>query len=85
MKILGVGCYVILITNKIQPLEYSKGGEIGGILYKTDSDGNPNIFNVEHDDDGKRWLNGNWDNPDNFWNADNLWVFARRNLFRFSP
>ena len=43
-----------------------------------DSDDNPNVFNVEHDDNGQ-WLNSNFDNPDNFWNADNTFVFARRN------
>lgn len=43
-----------------------------------DSDGNQNVFNVEHNDDG-RWLNSNNGNPDNMWNPDNRWVFARRN------
>jgi len=44
----------------------------------TDSDGDQNVFNVEHNDDG-RWLNSNNGNPDNMWNPDNRWVFARRN------
>ncbi len=47
---------------------------------KTDSDGNPNIFNLEHDDDGLR-LNDNWANPDNKWNPDNMFVFRLRNWF----
>ena len=34
----------------------------GGILYATDSDGNPNIFDFEHDDNG-RWLNDNYGDP----------------------
>ena len=31
----------------------------------TDSDGNPNVFNVKRNDDGKRWLNTNWIKPTN--------------------
>jgi len=55
------------------------------VLYTTDSDGNLNVFNVEHDD-SDLWLNANYGNPDNFWNADNRWVFVRpRNSLHFSP
>jgi hypothetical protein len=93
MKLLGTGCYginpvVILpdeMPNTIQPREYSKGGGMEGILYTTDSDGNLNVFNVKRNDDGKQWLNANNGNPDNFWNAENRWVFLRRNSFHFSP
>jgi len=53
------------------------------ISHNTDSDGNPNVFNVEHDDND-RWLNTNWDNPDNHWNGNNRFVFRRRNSLRFS-
>ena len=56
----------------------------GGILYATDSDGNPNIFDVEHDDNG-RWLNDNYGDPDNFWNGNNRFVFVRRKSLHFSP
>jgi hypothetical protein len=45
--------------------------------HNTDSDGDPNVFNVEHDDND-RWLNTNYDNPDNVWNGNNRWVFVRR-------
>lgn len=55
---------------------------MGGALHITDSDGNPNVFNVEHDDDGQ-YLNANYANPDNQWNADNVWVFGR-NYAQFS-
>ena len=41
-----------------------------------DSDGDPKLFNVERND-SELWLNSNWSNPDNFWNADNQWVFCR--------
>ncbi len=51
---------------------------------RADSDGNLNVFNVEHGDDG-RWLNANNGHPDNRWNPDNVWVFARRNPPYFSP
>ena len=53
-----------------------------GISYETDSDGNLKVFNVEHNDYGL-WLNTNYDNPDNVWNASNRWVF-RRNFRYFS-
>lgn len=50
----------------------------------TDSDGNPNVFNVERNDDGNRWLNTNWANPDDQWNLDNRIVFRLRNSLHFS-
>ena len=62
----------------------SRGGGKGGILYVTDSNGNLNVFNVELNDNGL-WLNGNNGNPDNFWNGNNRWVFARRKSLHFSP
>ena len=51
-----------------------------GISYETDSNGNLKVFNVEHNDDGL-WLNSNYANPDNFYNGNNRWVFARNYLF----
>jgi len=65
-------------TNTIQPQEHSRGSGTGGALHVTDSDGDLNVFEVEHNSDG-RWLNSNNSKPDNVWNADNRWVFARRN------
>lgn len=50
----------------------------------TDSVGDLNVFNVEHDDD-ERWLNGNNGNPDNVWFSDNRWVFLRSKSSYFSP
>ena len=67
----------LLITNTIQPREYSMGGGTGGSLYKTDSGSNRNIFKVERNDDGKTWLNNNNGNPDNHWNGNNQFVFVR--------
>ncbi|OGM93552.1 hypothetical protein A2935_02905 [Candidatus Wolfebacteria bacterium RIFCSPLOWO2_01_FULL_47_17b] len=60
------------------PIGGSRDGYEGmeDAAYKTDSDGNLNVFNVECNDDG-RWLNGNNGNPDNFWNGNNRWVFCR--------
>ena len=60
------------------------GGDTGGPAHRTDSDGDLNVFNVDHDDNG-RWLNSNYGKPDNVWNADNRWVFLRSNPFHFSP
>ena len=50
-----------------------------------DSVGDPNVFNVERNDDGKLWLNNDWANPDNRWNLDNRIVFRLRNSLHFSP
>ena len=49
----------------------------------TDSDGNPNVFHVKRNDDGKSWLNTNWVNPDDEWNLDNEVVFRLRNSLHF--
>lgn len=43
----------------------------------TDSNGNPNVFNLERNEDGL-WLNNNWANPDNRWNSENEFVFGLR-------
>lgn len=50
----------------------------------TDADGNPNVFNVNHDDDGL-FLNANNGDADNHWDANNRFVFVRRNFLYFSP
>jgi hypothetical protein len=42
------------------------------------SDGDLRVFGVARDS-GDVWLNANYGNPDNFWNADNRFVFVRRN------
>ena len=64
--------------------EYSRGSGSERISYITDSDGDLNVFHVEHDND-ELWLNGNNGHPDNFWNSDYRFVFVRRNYTRFSP
>ena len=50
----------------------------------TDSDGDLNVFHVEHDND-ELWLFGNNGHPDNFWGSVSRFVFVRRNYTRFSP
>jgi len=57
------------------------GGGIDGAVYTTDSDGNPNAFNVNRNGDGKRWLNTNWFNPTNRLGLDNSVVFRLRKSF----
>ncbi len=57
-------------------------GVIDDASHNTDSDGNPNVFKLEHNDDGL-WLNDNWAKPDNEWNPDNKFVFRLRNSFLF--
>lgn len=53
-----------------------------GVPHNTDSDGNPNVFNLERNDDGL-WLNNDWAKPDKDWNPDNKFVFRLRNYFLF--
>ena len=55
-----------------------------GIVHITDSDGNPNVFELKRNDNGKRWLNANWTNPDDKWNLDNEVVFRLRKPVYFS-
>jgi hypothetical protein len=44
------------------------------VIYITDRDGNPNVFKVEHNDDGL-WLYDGWARPAREWNPDNVFVF----------
>ena len=56
-----------------------------GLPYITDSDGDLNVFNVDHDDN-EQWLNTNYGNPENLFNPDNRIVFGLpRNYLDFSP
>ena len=45
----------------------------------TDSDGDLNVFSVEHDDDGL-WLYANYGSPAYVWYGGDTFVFARRKL-----
>jgi len=49
-----------------------------------DLNGNPNVFKVERNDDGKLWLNSDWINPDNRIDLDNRFSFRLRNSLHFS-
>ena len=46
----------------------------------TDRRGDPKVFDLAHNDDGL-WLNNNFANPDNKWNADNEFMFRLRKYF----
>ena len=60
-----------MMPNTIQLQEYSKGGDIDGASY-IPFDGYSNVWNVGHDNDNGRYLNG-WNlNPSNRLNADDL-------------
>ncbi len=50
-----------------------------GASYNTDSDGNPNVFNLERNSDGL-WLNDNWAKPTNRWNPNNSFVFRPESI-----
>src|ERR1700733_14301561 len=56
------------------------GSGFDGVAYITDSDGNPNVFNVERDEDGL-WLNNNFAKPTNKWNPENKFLFRLRKYF----
>jgi len=57
-----------------------EGSGSDGAIYNTDRGGNPNVFNLERNDNGS-WLNNNWANPDNKWNPRNEFVFRLRQSF----
>jgi len=46
----------------------------------TDSDGDPNVFNVERDDDGYRFLGGSYAGPVGFWPLGDRIVFRLRKV-----
>ena len=56
------------------------GSGLDGVPRKTDSNGNPNVFNLKRNDDGL-WLNNNWAKPSNEWNPNNKFAFRLRNCF----
>lgn len=57
------------------------GSGTDGVAYIIDPDGNPKVFNVNRNNDGKSWLNDDWAKPDNRWNPDNEFVFRPRKYF----
>jgi hypothetical protein len=83
---LACGAGGVSLPNKIQPILFrffadQAGSGIDGAAYINDSDGNPNVFNVNRNGDGKSWLNDNWAKPDNRWNSNNEFVFRLRKCF----
>ena len=83
MKILGVRCWGIMISNKIQPISLNilmKGWWYG--WYLAHSDGNPNLLSANRDDDG-HWLNAYYDNPDNRWDRESGFAFSVSGLSSF--
>mgnify|MGYP001570051067 CR=1 FL=1 len=61
------------------------GSGMDGATHNPDADGNPNVFELERNDDGKLWLNNDWTKPDNRWNLDNRLSFRLRYFLPFSP
>lgn len=54
------------------------GGGRDGISHATDRNGNPNVFNLDADDD-QLVLDGNdWVSPGNRWHPDSRFVFLFR-------
>ena len=52
-------------------------GVTDDVPHNTDSDGYPNVFKLERNDDGL-WLSGFWALPDYGWNPRNWFVFRLR-------
>ncbi len=48
------------------------------------SDGDPNVLNANRNDEG-RWLNANWDKPDNQWNDNGALAFLVPATLFISP
>ena len=55
-----------------------------GVLYITDSNGNPNVLGLNRHDKG-RWLNAYNGHADNRWNRENGFVFLAPKVFSFLP
>ena len=69
-----------MLPNKIQPHSHIRRAVIRMARYTiTDRNGNPNVFNLERNEDGL-WLNNNWAKPENRWNSDYKFVFRLRKL-----
>lgn len=49
-----------------------------GMKQITGSDGYPRVFYVSRYDDGKRWLDGDWSEPEDKWRLGNEFVLARK-------
>lgn len=77
--ILGAECWWNLVPKYYSTLRSAQafyGWWHGWHSAYNDSDGNPNVFNVNRNDDGL-WLNANNGRPDNEWNPENRFVFLR--------
>ncbi len=59
-----------------------RGGSMDGIPHI--SDGDPNVLNANRNDEG-RWLNANWDKPDNQWNDNGALAFLVPATLFISP
>ena len=57
---------------------------MGGALCITDSNGNPNLFNVNRND-GEPWLNANNGRPDNRYDSNNHFAFVSASLLILPP
>lgn len=51
-----------------------------GMKQIADVDGDPNVFSVNRDGDGRQWLSDYWAKPDDGWRPENGFVFRLRKL-----
>lgn len=63
---------------------HQNGSGMDGVAHTADRDGNPNVFNLNRNDDDL-WLNDNNAKPSNRWDADNQFVFRSRKSLLFRP
>ena len=74
-----VGPHLRLNYEKVFSREQAKGEYLRIAMKQiTDSNGNPNVFNVNRYDDGERWLGSYWAKPDNSGLPENEFVFSRK-------
>ena len=76
LVILGAKCWWNLVPTYYSTPRVFEGWWHGWHFAQYDSDGDPNVFNVNRDDD-ELWLNTNDGRPDNEWNPGDRFVFLR--------
>lgn len=74
-----VGPHLRLNYEKVFSREQARGEYFRiGMKQIADSSGNPNVFSVYRDDSGGRWLYNRWAEPEDEWNLESEFVFARK-------
>lgn len=74
-----VGPHLRLNYEKVFSREQAKGKYFRIAMKQiTGLNGDPDGFDVNRSDDGKRWLSTYWAEPDDSWNPENEFIFSRK-------